>query len=129
MLLESICRFEAGFQFDFFHIVNIIFKINFPQWCCCELPKYHADSIILGIIAVIETGRIKTMTKVSQMGHETNRPLRSTAKTILNKIPYRLIQRDFRIAEVIPTSKTGNIQPFKRPQRMDIEKRRQFGQI
>jgi hypothetical protein len=69
------------------------------------------------------------MAQIPQMGQQANRAVRSTAETILNKIPYGLIDQDLRVSEVIPTAKTGDIESFVRPQRMNIKKGGQFGQI
>ena len=41
----------------------------------------------------------------------------------------KLIQRDGRVSKIIPTSKTGNIEPLIGPQRMNIKQIRQFGQV
>jgi hypothetical protein len=46
------------------------------------------------------------------MGQQTNRTVRSTVKTILNKIPDRLIQRNRRVSKMIPAAKAGDIEPL-----------------
>ncbi len=69
------------------------------------------------------------MAKISQMGQQTNRTVRSTAETVFNKIRDGLIQRYFGVSEMILAAKTGNVEPFVRPQGMNIKQGRQFGQI
>ena len=81
------------------------------------------------VVAIVETGRVETVSPISQMGQQANRTVRPNAKMVFNKISYRLIQGNRRITEMIAAAETGNIKLFVGPQRMDIKESGQFSQI
>ena len=54
-----------------------------------RVMDFHDNGLGLGIrriVAIVETGRVKTITKISKMGQQTNRTVRPTAQTVFNKI-------------------------------------------
>lgn len=64
---------------------------------------------IRSIVAVIKTSRIKAISKIPQVGQQSNRPGRSFPKVRLNKISNSSINGHRRIAKMIFAVKISNV--------------------
>jgi hypothetical protein len=64
---------------------------------------------VTSVVAVIKAGRIEAISKISQMGQQTNRPVRSFPDACFNKIPNSSIHGRERIAKMIFAAKIRNI--------------------
>jgi hypothetical protein len=69
---------------------------------------FNAD--IRQIVAVIKTGRIKAVAKVSKVGQQADGALRPVAEALFNEVPNGTIEGQFRISEMISAAKTGHVQ-------------------
>ena len=84
---DFICRVPAP-------VLHGMKVVRFTEHIAKMLPpggivNFHDDGLNRGIrriVAIIETGRVEAMTKISQMGQQTNRTVRPTAQTVFNKI-------------------------------------------
>jgi hypothetical protein len=103
--------------------------VTLPPGCIVNFHHNGFNLLIGSIIAVIEAGRIETMSKVPQMRQQPYRAVSPFPQMLFNQVAHRLVQWYFRIAEVIPAAKSGQVKLFNRPQRMKIKQFGQFGQI
>ena len=85
---------------------------------------FHDDGLyffIRFIITVKKTGRVKTMTKVPQVGQKANRAVRPFPGFLFHKVPYLMIQRLLRVPEMVFPPEISQIKFFIRPERVKIE--------
>jgi hypothetical protein len=118
-------------------MINGMFVVRITEHITMVLPPRSIvdfnhngfDCDIGSVVAVIKAGRIEAISKISQMGQQTNRPVRSVPDVCFNKISNSGIHGRERIAEMIFPAKIRNIESLVGPQRVDIEKRGQLLKI
>ena len=72
---------------------------------------YHdgLDGGIRRIVAVIKTGRIKTISEVSQMGQEADGALWWTAEFLFDEMADGLVKAQFWVPKMISAAEEGHI--------------------
>ena len=68
-----------------------------------------------GVKAIIKTHRIKTVTKVTQMRQQSDRPQRPLTTAAFHQITHRLIERLRRITQIIGAHETRQCSTPRRP--------------
>jgi hypothetical protein len=85
--------------------------------------------LVTVVITVIKTDGIETITEISQVGEQSNRPGRSTAQSLLDQVTDRLIHRDLRVAQVVLTAEISEVNFLAGPKTLPGKKVGEFGQV